>query len=465
MWSSDKSAFDHYKFMDEVMIKMKSIFCFIGIFIFTFCFLSFVALAQPIPDIKVNGSDGPVSVSTVETLSATVQLQALDWLGVNSDYWCVAQTPFAAPGNWYHYNVTLGAWQEGFSVSLQGTLGDLSPPLEVLNMTGLPPGNYVFYFGVDNSMNAVWDGEQHYDSVEVVIANPFVPSNLFNIGNSIGEGVAALNDIGAIHHGTVWSTGYNPSDDVFSLNERFEDVNPEDFYENNSTWDDIFNHAVEGDEMADFVTQANEVVVSAGATPSGAAGMITVLLGNNDVCTEAVGTMTDPAIFEAQYRAGLNVLAASDVAKNAYVHVSGIPDIYWLWIAKRSNFWCRVLAWPFVPCKELLQNPENDCGAGGSELDPDNIHPDDGENCIRRKNFHAAIRDDYNRILRDVLEEYRDSGMLPNAYYIDIFDIQFDAGQVNNGDCFHPSEEGHQTLAREHWCRSIWGQGDSACEP
>jgi hypothetical protein len=221
---------------------------------------------------------------------------------------------------------------------------------------------------------------------------------------------------------------------------------------------------VAGDEMEDFKRQAEAVVEAARSTPSGAAGMIAVLLGNNDVCKDEVGTMTDPVLFEAQYRAGLDVLSASAATKNAFIHVSGIPDIYWLWIAKRSSFWCRVLAWPFVPCKELLENPENDCESGGSELDPDNIHPDDGDNCIRRKNFHAAIRDDYNRIIRDVLEEYRDNGSLPNAYYIDIFDIQFDSRHVSDGDCFHPSTAGHAFLAQEQWRRSPWGQIDPTCK-
>ena len=291
-----------------------------------------------------------------------------------------------------------------------------------------------------------------------------VPANLFNIGNSIGEGVSAYDDIGAIHHETVWSTGFDSEDEIFTINERFEEVDPTRYYENNADRDDIFNHAVEGDEMDDFKRQAEAVVEAARSTPSGTAGMIAVFLGNNDVCKDEVGTMTDLEVFENQYRAGLDVLSASGATKNAYIHVSGIPDIYWLWIAKRSSFWCRVLAWPFVPCKELLENPGNDCGSGGSELDPDNIHPDDGDNCIRRKNFHAAIRDDYNRIIRNVLKEYRDNGSLPNAYYIDIFDIQFDSSHVNDGDCFHPSTEGHAFLAQEQWRRSPWGTTDPTCK-
>ena len=48
-------------------------------------------------------------------------------------------------------------------------------------------------------------------------AGNLVPLNLFNIGDSIGEGEAADGTIGQMHHDTVWSTGYNPNDIVYSL--------------------------------------------------------------------------------------------------------------------------------------------------------------------------------------------------------------------------------------------------------
>ena len=291
------------------------------------------------------------------------------------------------------------------------------------------------------------------------------PLNLFNIGNSIGEGEAAYDDIGGENHQTVWSTGYDPADIVYSLNERFEDLDPTGYYENDSTRDATFNHAVSGSVMADFVTQANEVVAAASAMPSGKVGMVTILLGNNDVCAPSLEDMTEPALFELQYRAGLDVLAASDATRNAHIHVSSIPAIYWLWNAKRTDWFCRLVAWPFVPCKNLLANPKNDCGSEDSHLDPDNIHPDDGANCIRRKQFHAKIRDIYNPKLRDVLMEYKINGLLPNAYYVDIFDIQFEDIYINDGDCFHPSVEGHGMLAEEQWCRSSWGMDDPFCMP
>jgi len=175
--------------------------------------------------------------------------------------------------------------------------------------------------------------------------------------------------------------------------------------------------------------------------------------------------MTDPVDFENQYRAGLDILAASAETSSAYIHVSSIPAIYWLWNAKRNIFWCRIFAWPFVPCENLLDNPGDDCASNASRLDPDNVYEGDGENCIRRKEFHAKIRDIYNPILRDVLKEYRDNGTLPNANFIDVFDVHFEDSHVNGGDCFHPSETGHALLSEKEWCRSQWGKDDILCTP
>jgi lysophospholipase L1-like esterase len=289
------------------------------------------------------------------------------------------------------------------------------------------------------------------------------PSSQFNIGDSIGEGEASNGTIGQPHHETVWSTGYNATDVVNSFNERFEAFAPDRYFENNASRDAGFNRAVSGSVMADFAAQAQSVVDLSPLTPAGVAGMVNVLLGNNDVCAVNNASMTDPALFEAQYRAGLDVLAADKVTRKAQINVSGIPDIYWLWIAKRNILWCRVFVWPFVPCENLLNNPADDCASSASSYDPDNVYPGDGSNCQRRKEFHRLIRDTYNPILRDVVAEYRDSGQLPNARFTDIFDVRLQSADINGGDCFHPSNAGHALLAQQEWCRSHCGNGDPAC--
>jgi len=290
------------------------------------------------------------------------------------------------------------------------------------------------------------------------------PLNQFNIGDSIGEGEAADGTIGEAHHDKVWSTGYDINDIVFSMNERFEDEDPVYYNENSVTMDAKYNKAISGAMMSDFVYQANNVVAEASAM--GDAGMITILLGNNDVCELSLDSMTDPELFASQYRAGLDVLAASPYTKYAEIHVSSIPDIYWLWVAKKDSSGCRLVWWFGSVCQALLQNPGDDCESVESRDDPDSDYPGDGPNCKRRKDFHRSIRDDYNTKLKDVLEnEYIDTGKLPNAYYVDIFDVKFTSSEVNNGDCFHPSTAGHKLLADEEWCRSLWSIGDPLCTP
>ena len=298
--------------------------------------------------------------------------------------------------------------------------------------------------------------------VALGLVNFSYPGNQFNIGDSIGEGEEANGTIGDPNHETVWSTGYAGGDSVDSFNERLEQIDAPGYYENTNARDSVFNHADSGAVMADFVTQAQAVVSSTAQVPGGAAGMVTVFLGNNDVCADTLADMTDPVLFETQYRAGLDVLSTSPATRSARISVSGIPAIYWLWEAKRSNLWCRLI-WAGVPCQNLLAGAGDDCASSASRNDPDMNYPGDGSNCLRRKAFHRTIRDTYNPILRDVLAEYRDNRQLPNATYTDIYDVRFESVHVNGGDCFHPSEAGHALLAAKEWCRAPWGSADAQC--
>jgi cysteine-rich repeat protein len=297
-----------------------------------------------------------------------------------------------------------------------------------------------------------------------------VPDNQFNIGDSIGEAEAADGTIGAANHQSVWSTGWDGADPINSLNERFEANDALSYYENNSSRDATFNHAVSGATMADFVSQAQQVVAATASTPTTTAGQITFLLGNNDVCADDLASMTDIGLFEDQFRAGLDVLAASETTRLATIHISSLPAIYWLWESRANTSpwtWCRLFAWPNVPCQNLLASSSDDCDGIASREDPDTIYPGDGANCQRRKQFHARIRDEYNVVLQEVVTEYANRAVLPmpNLEYVDIFGVRFDASHVNGGDCFHPSLAGHQLLSTEEYCRSSWGGGDPVCAP
>jgi hypothetical protein len=124
----------------------------------------FNTASSPLPDIKANGSDGPITINRSETLSITVEFGSGFLSNNEADWWLVAQTPLG----WYYYYRTSG-WLPGREVTLQIPLRDL-PSREVLNISGLPAGVYTFYFGVDLVQNGKINlGKAYYKSVEVTI--------------------------------------------------------------------------------------------------------------------------------------------------------------------------------------------------------------------------------------------------------------------------------------------------------
>jgi len=116
------------------------------------------------PDIKANGSDGPVTIAPGDTLSVTIALYTGSRLGDNADWWVLVQLP---SGGWYHWMPSSG-WRSGRAVTHQGALFDVSS-YRVLNTSSLTtPGLYKFYFAVDMNMNGSIDMDQiYYDLVRV----------------------------------------------------------------------------------------------------------------------------------------------------------------------------------------------------------------------------------------------------------------------------------------------------------
>ncbi len=126
--------------------------------------------SDPIPDIKANGSDGEITVTTSDPLTITVELDAGVHSGENADWWAVDDTTL--PVRWYYYNYDEktggGSWLPGFGVAYQGPLGNLSP--YVVWNSPLPQGTYKIYFGVDTNMNGSLDmGQFYYDRVVVTV--------------------------------------------------------------------------------------------------------------------------------------------------------------------------------------------------------------------------------------------------------------------------------------------------------
>ena len=149
---------------------------------FMFVILSSPAYAAPVPDIKANNVDSVISLTTTDTLTLTASLDAGTSEGVNADWWVVASTPFG----WYYY-VHPDQWYYAPDLSYvqpahQGPLFTLGP-VGVLNTSGLPPGTYTAYFGVDTVMNGQLDFGQLYFNAAVV-----------NIGSSVPGGTGDVDE-------------------------------------------------------------------------------------------------------------------------------------------------------------------------------------------------------------------------------------------------------------------------------
>jgi len=109
---------------------------------------------DPIPDLKVNGSDGPITISPSDTLKVTAALDPGSQGGAAMDWWIFVDTPqgyysFIPGGNRW---IKVSAPQRTYD----GALFDLSPR-QILSVSNLPAGAYTFTFAVD-ALDNVFQG-------------------------------------------------------------------------------------------------------------------------------------------------------------------------------------------------------------------------------------------------------------------------------------------------------------------
>ena len=118
----------------------------------------------PVPDIKVNGLDGPVTVTSADDVSVTVGLSAGSRVGQKADWWVVAHD---ATLGFYSYVFASRNWLGGLNVCVQTELRNLSPAVSVFSGK-LPVGVYDFYFAVDSNDDGHPEGNWS-DTVKVTV--------------------------------------------------------------------------------------------------------------------------------------------------------------------------------------------------------------------------------------------------------------------------------------------------------
>ncbi len=174
---------------------MKRNLCLKVLLIFSIFMLASPALvsAIPIPNIFANGSDGPVTITTDDLLTIGIELDAVDFAGVNADWWLIASSN-TFPGL-LSYDLNTGTWLPGLTATYQGPLFDLATTY-LPDLSDLTTGTYTFYFAVDTIMNGILDQQCIYcDSVVVnVIPQAPIPepSTLLSVFTGL-LGIGSLN--------------------------------------------------------------------------------------------------------------------------------------------------------------------------------------------------------------------------------------------------------------------------------
>jgi len=115
----------------------------------------------PVPDIKIDGSDGPLSVPQTQAVNITLSLDPGDQGGIAFDWWIFAEV------NWtnHYYWSPSGSWKLS-AVPIRSYNGPLFSTSDYTITNGtLPAGWYIFTFALD-SLNNSYEGT-FIDTVEI----------------------------------------------------------------------------------------------------------------------------------------------------------------------------------------------------------------------------------------------------------------------------------------------------------
>lgn len=186
---------------------MKKAFSALIILGMIFILYDVVFAVDPVPDIIANNSNGTINITPSDNLSVTVELNPGSYSGNSADWWLAVETT----EGWYYYDFDRreGEWvyapsPDNVLVTHQGPLFGLSK-YEVVNISGLPAGTYVVYFGVDMNMNGLLDFDKlYYDSVSIMSGPPAVPYewiiSAIDSAGDVGEHTSiAIDSINKVH--------------------------------------------------------------------------------------------------------------------------------------------------------------------------------------------------------------------------------------------------------------------------
>src|SRR3954454_10877135 len=234
------------------------------------------------------------------------------------------------------------------------------------------------------------------------------PPALVALGDSISVGFAACGEAKPCPEAS-WVTGSNI--EVKSFEERLAGAWEVD--EVKAT-----NIARPGAKGRDMPGQAEKV-------PEGTKGLVTLLVGANDICTSSVAGMTEPADFRAAIDATLQTV--SERAPDAVVLVASVPDIPGIFLhvqnePRAQEAWRRGHI-----CPALLAVPAEARGATTQQIEQ------------RIGELNTQLQEACGASDTCVWDDGTVNSWLPDI--VDLSDV----------DVFHPSLAGQASLADELW--------------
>jgi hypothetical protein len=125
---------------------------------------------DPVVDIKINNSDGPLSAHVSETLRVKIFLDPNGWLGVPADWWIWAEKDFGDTW-WCKYDGGGPTWtRSALPIRFAGAPGMNVAGYTVFGPQPLPiAGIYDFFFAFDEK-NGILE-ESFIDSCHIMIYN------------------------------------------------------------------------------------------------------------------------------------------------------------------------------------------------------------------------------------------------------------------------------------------------------
>jgi lysophospholipase L1-like esterase len=197
--------------------------------------------------------------------------------------------------------------------------------------------------------------------------------------------------------------------------------------------------AAVGSEMTDpaknnFATQAATIVASLTA-PS----QVIVELGGNDLCNRSPGGLYDGETWRLAVKAGLDVLV-NGLPDGSTVYLASVPrvqDLYAAGVQKQGgNISCTWFWQEFDICPIVTSGNSSDIAAVAQQQQLYNEILRDSALLFNSRAAETGV---------EVVAEYGGQSHASMGTY------SFGAGDINGGDCFHPSTQGQNKISELLW--------------